>query len=90
MKKIFNNLIGSFDNTQNSGFSARKLTAFAVVCMYAYCHKFVTVEILEGVLIIDGLFIAFLLGLVTAEQIIKYKNGNTTTPTAQPATADQI
>jgi len=91
MKNIFNkiglfitNVIRSLDNTQNSGYSARKLTALAIIiCViaghiiyYKHCFTKEDFSIYSTILTIDYLAIAFFLGLVTVEQIIKLKNGN--------------
>ena len=79
MKKIFVDLYsgikGSLDTT-DSGFSARKLTGFAIVaCVIAAHIKWLTLgdlSNLEMVLTIDYGFIATLFGLTTYSAI---KNG---------------
>jgi hypothetical protein len=77
MKKIINSLIGSFDNKKENGFSARKLTAFALMVCIAYVHfKWVNHDNVAEVLIIDLCGVLILLGLITAEQVIKLKNGS--------------
>lgn len=68
------NIFDSFKNNSD-GWSARKLTAFAFVCMAAFVH-------LRGLndsnalkfLIADGTFALICLGIVTVEQIIKLKH----------------
>jgi len=88
MKKIFSNLINSF-TTDKDGYSARKLSAFAAVCVAMY----VTAKKIPEVAQIDALyawliFAGVCLGIVTIEQIINLKNGspkqqdNEQTPTA--------
>lgn len=74
-KTIIDNLIGSFNN-KNEGFSARKLTAFILILCIVFMHiewgldsKF-SVEIL----ICDLIGVAFFLGLITTDQIIRFKN----------------
>jgi hypothetical protein len=77
------NIVRSLDNTQNSGYSARKLTALAIViCViaghviyYKHCFTKEDFTIYATILTIDYFAIAFFLGLVTIEQIIKLKNG---------------
>lgn len=67
--------INSFD-TKNDGFSGRKLSAFFGVFVSGYITKcYCTSEILQEILIIWLVFVAFCLGLVTASQIISFKSG---------------
>lgn len=75
---FFNNLKNSLNNKKDEGFSARKLTAFIIVACIVFMHiewgidsKF-TVEIL----ICDLVGVAFFLGLITMDQIIRFKNEN--------------
>lgn len=75
--KIINNLINSF-TTDKSGFSARKLSAFAAVIVAIY----ITVKLVPIAAQIDALyawlfFALICLGIVTIEQIINLKNGKT-------------
>jgi hypothetical protein len=80
MKEILTKLANSFDNT-NDGFSARKLTAFTLVVCICWLHyKFVTPDNAVEYLIIDLLGVLILLGIITIEQVIKLKNGNTQPP----------
>jgi len=75
MKKIIDNLIGSFDTVKENGFSARKLSAFALMVCIAFVHfKWVNHENVAEVLIIDLCGVLILLGLVTAQNILDYKN----------------
>ena len=77
MKRIIDNLIGSFDNKKENGFSARKLSAFALMVCVAFVHfKWVNHDNVAEVLIIDLCGVLILLGLVTMEQVIKLKNGS--------------
>ena len=68
MKDILNKLIASFDTTK-SGFSARKLTSFAVMlCVIAAHIKWLSLgdfSLLGEILIIDYGFVAALLGMTT-------------------------
>jgi hypothetical protein len=80
MKRIIDNLIGSFDTVKENGFSARKLSAFALMVCVAFVHfKWVNHENVAEVLIIDLCGVLILLGLVTMEQVIKLKNGQNET-----------
>jgi len=76
MKEIFKKLIGSLDNKKDSGFSGRKLTALTLMACIVSMH-FVwgqNNDYTENILIIDLIGVAFFLGLVTADQIIKFKS----------------
>lgn len=69
-------LINSFD-TKNDGFSGRKISSFCGVIVAAYITKcWCNSEILQDILAIWLVFVAFCLGLVTASQIISFKNGS--------------
>ena len=75
MKKIIENLINSLNNT-DSGFSARKLTAFALMVLIAYVHyKYVDLSNAIEAILIDLGGVLLLLGIITFEQILKFKNG---------------
>jgi len=74
--KILDEIIHSFDNNPNIGFSARKLSAFVgvVVAVYlsiANCEPSVVVELVVAWMC----FILLCLGLITTQQIIELKNG---------------
>lgn len=76
MKKIIENLINSLNNT-DSGFSARKLTAFSLMVLIAYVHyKYVDLSNAIEAILIDLGGVLLLLGIITFEQILKFKNGN--------------
>ena len=80
MKELFNNLIGSLNNT-DSGFSARKLTAFALMVLIAYVHyKYVDLSNAIEAILIDLGGVLLLLGIVTFEQIIRFREGTQNTP----------
>jgi len=68
MKKIFNDLLNSF-NTNEGGFSSRKLTAFAIIVLVIATHiKWLMIgnlTQLEMVLTIDYTFILTLFGMTT-------------------------
>ena len=75
MKNIINNLFASFNN-QEGGFSARKLTAFALMVLIAYVHyKYVDLSNAIEAILIDLAGVLLLLGIITFEQILKFKNG---------------
>ncbi len=77
LKDVINNLLKSFDNDQG-GFSARKLTAFWFVILTTYLeYKFVDFSNLEIVISTNLLLVLLCLGIVTFEQIIKFKSGST-------------
>jgi len=75
MKELFKKLIASFDN-HSKGFSSRKLSAFIGVLVAIYItQKHVESSNLEVILVTWLGFSLLCLGIVTAEQIITFKNG---------------
>lgn len=75
--KILDNLIQSF-TTEKGGFAARKLTAFAFMVCIAYIHySALTIDNVEVFLWVDLAGVMLCLGLVTAEQLISIKGGQT-------------
>jgi hypothetical protein len=72
MKQFLNKLISSLD-THTKGFSARKLTAFAVMlCVIAAHVKWLSLgdfAMLGEILLIDYTFVAALLGMTTYQSI---------------------
>lgn len=80
MKKIIKNLINSLNNT-DSGYSARKLTAFSLMILIAYVHyKYVDLSNAIEAILIDLGGVLLLLGIVTFEQIIRFREGGSNTP----------
>lgn len=76
MKNLFNNLFASLNN-QEGGFSARKLTAFSLMILIAYIHyKYVDLSNAIEAILIDLAGVLLLLGIITFEQILKFKNGD--------------
>jgi len=75
---IIQKLIASFDNTTN-GFSARKLSAFAgVTVSIVATFRFVDDKTIIEALMVWLVFALLCLGIVTAEQVLKfYKGGDT-------------
>ncbi len=69
-------LLGSFDNIPKQGFSARKLTAFALMVCIAFIHfKYVDKDNAIEAMIIDLSGVLLCLGIVTAQNIIEFKQG---------------
>ena len=63
-------LFGALDTKPNSA-SLRKLAAVWTMILVTIAHsKFVSTTTIDSILMIDYLFIAVLLGLITAENII--------------------
>lgn len=80
MKNIITNLFASFNN-QEGGFSARKLTSFALMILIAYVHyKYVDLSNAIEAILIDLAGVLLLLGIITFEQVIRFKQGSQTTP----------
>lgn len=84
MKKIIYKFLGSFDNSTNS-FSARKLTAFTAIIVSIYVTYTLPNEMRLHALYAWQLLALLCLGIVTVEQIIKFKNGSTDTKSPPPA-----
>lgn len=85
MKELYTNIVNSFKNNRD-GFSGRKLTAFSlIVCIYWVHYKYVNHDNATEVLIIDLCGVLISLGIVTAQNLIEFKNGkaNTDTNTTQ-------
>lgn len=77
---FFKGILESFSNNKD-GHSARKWTAFILTACVVYIHiRFVDISIAVEVLIIDLLFVALLLGLVTADNLIQLRMGRNQTP----------
>lgn len=77
IKQIINDFLGSLDNVPGKGFSGRKLTALFAILMGMY----ITTYLLPLADQLHALFawqlLALLcLGIVTVEQVIKFKNGS--------------
>lgn len=72
---ILHKLIASFDNTTD-GFSARKLSAFAgVVVSIIATFRFVDDKTIIEALMVWLVFALLCLGIVTAEQVLKFYKG---------------
>ena len=80
IKETLSKLVGSFDNNSKS-FSARKLTAFAFVVFSGYIHvRYVGPENAIEALLVDAGTALLCLGIITFEQVIKFKNGESDKP----------
>lgn len=85
-------LLGAYDNFTKNAFSARKLTAWAIIfCVvighgfyYYHCYKKEDFSIFDKILIIDYIAAGFFLGLITVQQIIEFKNGKKNESTNNP------
>jgi hypothetical protein len=76
MKDIITNLFASFNNKEG-GFSARKLTAFGLMVLITYTHyKYVDLSNAIEAILIDLAGVLIALGIITMEQVIKFKNGD--------------
>lgn len=68
--------VKSFYNKIDEGMSGRKLTAFALMLCIGYCHlRFVDESVVVPVIAIDLGFVALLLGIITAQNLIEFYNG---------------
>lgn len=74
MKNIFKNIFASLDN-HNLGYSGRKLTALFAILMGAYVTYTLPLEVRLHALYSWQILALLCLGIVTVEQIIKFKNG---------------
>ena len=80
IKNFIKDLTNSLNN-QTPGFSARKLSAFVTMICVIYLHiKFADITNTSTFLLYDFCFVAITLGIITADQIIRFKNGNNSTP----------
>lgn len=76
MKKFIQDILNSFDNLPNTGFSARKLSAFVGIVTAIYLSlKHCDVTIVVELVVAWMCFILLCLGLITTQQIIELKNG---------------
>ena len=75
---IKDRLLNSFDNHSNDSFSGRKLSAFTGVGVGIILTFLVPSDSRIYALVVWLLFALLCLGIVTFEQIIKFKNGGNT------------
>jgi Ca2+/Na+ antiporter len=88
MKKFFKNLINDSLNslkTSPGGFSLRKITALIMLGCIVYIHyDYVDLDNSVDVVMYDMLFILLLFGIVTFDQLYKFKgNGKQEKPTEE-------
>jgi len=77
LSELYYALFYSFDATPDTGFDPRKITAWAIVALAAYSHiNFVDQSVVIEALSIDYIFISILLGVVTVEQYLRFKQGS--------------
>ena len=75
IKEFVIGFLYTFSNDKR-GNSARKTTAFALmICVFFLHFKFITFDSATNFLIIDLSFVALLLGVVTAQNLIELKLG---------------
>ena len=73
--KIIENILHALHN-KPEGFSMRKITTAVTVLCMIYAHlRYLTPDNVVEMTIIDASFVSLLLGIVSAEQIIMFKNG---------------
>lgn len=78
---MFDKLLKSFDNSKD-GWSGRKLSAFAGVAVSSYItFKYIEPQYLIEAIMVWLCFSLLCLGIVTIEQIVKLKNGGSSTDT---------
>ncbi len=70
--EFFKNQLKSFDNTK-AGNSARKSTAFVIICMVVYLHiKIVDLTVVKEVMWTDYVAIFVLFGMTTIERLLSF------------------
>lgn len=75
IKRVVNDFVESF-NTTKKGFSIRKIIAAIIVGCIIYIHyKFVNSANAVTVLLYDMGFVLVMLGIVTIDQLYRFKNG---------------
>jgi hypothetical protein len=79
--KIGSGLFYSFDSKCDTGFDPRKLTAWTIISLAGYSHiKYVDQSVIVEVLIVDYMAVGVLLGIVTMEQLTKFKEAKKEEP----------
>jgi len=77
IKSNIEKLVSSFDTVTTNAFSARKLSAFWFVVLTTYLEiQFISSSLLVEIVTINIILILLLLGIITFEQIIKFKGGD--------------
>lgn len=88
MKKYIIDFVKSFYNGKkfDEGWSARKLTAFALMLCVGYCHlRFVDETNVVPVIAIDLGFVSLFLGMITAANLIEFYHGKKNQGETAPA-----
>ena len=79
IKNFIKDLVNSL-NTQPTGFSARKLTAIVTMMCVIFLHiKYIDKTNVLSALEYDMMFVSLLFGIVTFDQLYKFKSGRTPT-----------
>ncbi len=74
IQKIGTATFYSFDSKCDTGFDPRKLTAWTIIALAGYSHiRYVDQTVIVEVLIVDYCAVGVYLGIVTMEQITKFK-----------------
>jgi len=84
MKDFFNKLVNSLDNT-SGGFSGRKLTALFSVIVAAFVTYSLPIEARLHALYAWQVLALLCLGIITIEQVLRFKNGEAKPPTDKEA-----
>lgn len=75
LKQFIIGFLHTFTNNRK-GNSARKTTAFALMVCVGWIHfRYLSIETATTILLIDLSFIALLLGIVTAQNLLELKFG---------------
>lgn len=87
---LYQKLIKSFDN-EPGGFSARKASAFVAVVAASLpmTYKYTDSDNLADIILIWLGFALLCLGIVTAEQIVKIRQGKSITTTVKTETSQE-
>lgn len=80
MKEFFKKLVNSLDNN-SVGFSGRKLTALFSVIIAAFVTYSLPIEARLHALYAWQVLALLCLGIITIEQVLRFKNGETKSPT---------
>jgi hypothetical protein len=84
MKFIITQLIGSFD-THTKSFSGRKLSAFFILILVGYLHRYADMtNVIEFVMVDYGAMLVCL-GLVTSEKFMSPKKATQESEPTQPS-----
>ena len=75
IKKILHHVHESFTNSK-AGYSARKLSSFGFFALAVFIHsKYANIQNAFDFLCVDCAMILLLLGIVTIQNLIEFKNG---------------